>query len=61
MNAMNMSAREVSELVTELQHTLSFTGCPLFNDYTIYNTIPISHISNTGGNHIIKSDKTELK
>ena len=56
MNGVNVSAREVRS-ATSYPHTLSFTGRPLYHDYIIYNTIPISHISDTGGNQIIKTDK----
>ena len=44
MNVMNGSAREVRELITRYPHAPQFTGCALYNDCTIYNSIPTSHI-----------------
>ena len=44
MNVMNGSAREVRELITRYPHAPQFTGCALYNDCTIYNTIPTSPI-----------------
>ena len=47
----------MSKLLAELKYNLQFIISLMYNDYTTYNYIITSHILNTGGNHIIESDK----
>ena len=59
MNMMNMSASEVRELITEIHtHTPHCSlVAHLYNDYTIYNTIPLLNISTQEATTLIESNK----
>ena len=47
----------VSKLLTEFKVYSTIHNLHKVLDYTRYDNIITSHISNTGGNHIIESDK----
>ena len=49
----------LSKLITVSTCFLQFTIGLMYDDYTVYDYIT-SHISNTGGNHIIESDKKKI-